>query len=516
MDMKLHSRKTFFLLLALTVVTGCRKDPFLSDLERLDRVIEQRDEYRERFEAGAVPIRQSFDKAESDSLRWVMADSLRKYYMSFSLDSVERYTRRMGLAAANREQKFRTEISGIRFLALKNMEMTALDWLYQLDTAAYDREGLRRYRLWTEVRLLIEAKHHHSKYHHVPLDTLILASRLRYAREDTVSYQGRINLAHLFAEGGDTERGLAIMKDLYDRTESLHWKAVFSNYMAYFNGLADNPDEKKHWLIMSSIHDYEAANMNYLSPYQLARILYKEGDFERSARYMRQTLTDVSVAGFNQRMRFSGPALAVVGTALDREHARSDHFLNLIILTLLVLFLAVLLLMTLLARRSRMLEKTNRLLQDANNIRDNYIIRYMTLATEYLEEPERQRKELKQILRSGGPDALVKKLRQPSGIHERYQGYFKSFDETFLKLYPDFISKVNALLSEEARFPETREAELPTELRILAAIRIGITESGEIARFLNCSPSTVYTYRSRLKAAALCGKDRFEEMIKTL
>ena len=84
MDMKLHSRKTFFLLLALTVVTGCRKDPFQSDLERLDRVIEQRDEYRERFEAGAVPIRQSFDKAESDSLRWVMAEVLYEFQSGFS------------------------------------------------------------------------------------------------------------------------------------------------------------------------------------------------------------------------------------------------------------------------------------------------------------------------------------------------------------------------------------------------------------------------------------------------
>ena len=54
-----------------------------------------------------------------------------------------------------------------------------------------------------------------------------------------------------------------------------------------------------------------------------------------------------------------------------------------------------------------------------------------------------------------------------------------------------------------------------TELRILAAIRLGITDSGRIARFLNCAPTTVYTYRTKLRNMAL-DREGFEERIRRI
>ena len=80
----------------------------------------------------------------------------------------------------------------------------------------------------------------------------------------------------------------------------------------------------------------------------------------------------------------------------------------------------------------------------------------------------------------------------------------------------DFVEKVNAMLREDSRFELQEDGELSTELRMLAAIRLGITESGKIARFLKCSPTTVYTYRTRLHRAALCGAEEFESRIRTL
>ncbi|MBQ7517671.1 MAG: transcriptional regulator, partial [Bacteroidales bacterium] len=59
----------------------------------------------------------------------------------------------------------------------------------------------------------------------------------------------------------------------------------------------------------------------------------------------------------------------------------------------------------------------------------------------------------------------------------------------------------------------TERGALSTELRILAVIRLGMKKSGEIARFLNVSPNTVYTYRAALKKASLVGEDAFEERV---
>ena len=52
-------------------------------------------------------------------------------------------------------------------------------------------------------------------------------------------------------------------------------------------------------------------------------------------------------------------------------------------------------------------------------------------------------------------------------------------------------------------------------LRILAAIRLGITDSGHIASLLNCASATVYTYRTKLRNMAL-DREGFEERIRRI
>ena len=60
------------------------------------------------------------------------------------------------------------------------------------------------------------------------------------------------------------------------------------------------------------------------------------------------------------------------------------------------------------------------------------------------------------------------------------------------------------------------EGTMPTELRILAAIRLGITESRKIAEFLNTSVNTIYTYRTKMRYDSIDGPDKFEENIKNI
>ena len=140
----------------------------------------------------------------------------------------------------------------------------------------------------------------------------------------------------------------------------------------------------------------------------------------------------------------------------------------------------------------------------------------MELSVRYIDKIGQTRNDIRALAKSDGLDAVMKALRSPSVMYNEYENYYRIFDETFLGIYPDFVEKVNALLSEDARFDLNGEKTLPTELRILAAIRIGITESGKIAKFLKCSPNTVYTYRTKLKRSAVCPKDVFEAEISKI
>ena len=105
----------------------------------------------------------------------------------------------------------------------------------------------------------------------------------------------------------------------------------------------------------------------------------------------------------------------------------------------------------------------------------------MLLATQYLGRVGEYRGELLKTAKSEGSEALMRKLRSPSDVDRDYRDFYRIFDETFLGIFPDFVEQVNALLEEPARFPVRADRTLPTELRILAVMRLGITDSGRIA-----------------------------------
>ena len=109
-----------------------------------------------------------------------------------------------------------------------------------------------------------------------------------------------------------------------------------------------------------------------------------------------------------------------------------------------------------------------------------------------------------------GLDRLLRELRSPSSTEREYKAFFNEFDTVFLSIYPDFIEQINALLHETERLKSTK---LNTEFRLLAVIRLGITDNAQIAQFLHISINTVYTYRNRLRNAATIPPQEFEKRI---
>ena len=71
------------------------------------------------------------------------------------------------------------------------------------------------------------------------------------------------------------------------------------------------------------------------------------------------------------------------------------------------------------------------------------------------------------------------------------------------------------LPNESFAFNEGESKRLTTELRILALIRLGISDNQEIADILRSSITTIYTYRSKLKARAV-NKDSFEDDVRKI
>ena len=74
---------------------------------------------------------------------------------------------------------------------------------------------------------------------------------------------------------------------------------------------------------------------------------------------------------------------------------------------------------------------------------------------------------------------------------------------------------MNALLRSDSQIELKEGKRLNTELRILALMRLGITDSSKVQKFLRCSSSTVYNYRTNMRNKAK-KRDTFEEDIMKL
>ena len=71
----------------------------------------------------------------------------------------------------------------------------------------------------------------------------------------------------------------------------------------------------------------------------------------------------------------------------------------------------------------------------------------------------------------------------------------------------------NSYFKEEDRSVLKEEQLLNTELRIFALIRMGIHDTEKIAKILNYSVNTIYTYKTKVKSKSLLPNDEFEKKI---
>lgn len=142
------------------------------------------------------------------------------------------------------------------------------------------------------------------------------------------------------------------------------------------------------------------------------------------------------------------------------------------------------------------LRKINYDLREANAAKEEYLGLFLSMCSGYL-------------------DKLRKTLTRDQ-YESELKNFYKTFDTSFLSLYPSFVEDLNSLLKEEGRIVLKEGEMLNTELRIFALIKLGITQSSHIASLLRYSVNTIYNYRAQVKNAALEDRGNFEDMVKKI
>jgi hypothetical protein len=332
----------------------------------------------------------------------------------------------------------------------------------------------------------------------------------------------------LLVEGKASSALELLDADLADTSEE-YKRYIYINKSEAHRQLGDDRSYT-YYLALAAIGDIQNGVREYMALPALARELYEEGDVSRAYRYLFCSLEDATSCKARLRAIETGSILPIIDKAYkDQESAqhRTERIMMLVLILFSLVLASVLLLLhhqngKLNSARSHLLEANDHLQQSneelakADKVKEEYIAIYLDKCRGYLEALQKYRRDLLKLAKSKQNEALLKRLDSSDLMDAEQQRFYKDFDEAFLNIHPHFVERFNALLEEGHELVPKRGELLTTELRIFALIRLGVSDTGSIAQFLNYSPSTVYNYRSRVKSHARGGKESFESAVMTI
>ena len=101
------------------------------------------------------------------------------------------------------------------------------------------------------------------------------------------------------------------------------------------------------------------------------------------------------------------------------------------------------------------------------------------------------------------------------GVRREQARMYASFDSACLKLFPNFIDEFNKLMRPGEGISLSGD-KLPTEARVFALMRLGITGTADIAQYLCLSVNTVYVYKAKVKSRAAIDKNSFDAAVMSI
>lgn len=297
-------------------------------------------------------------------------------------------------------------------------------------------------------------------------------------------------------------------------------------------------------LSLSSIADIRSAIKDHASLWMLAQALLDRGDLERAHQYMNFSWTESKF--YNARLRAwqSADDLSLIDDTyqlmLRQRNSELKIYILIVSLLSLLLFIALcyiyrqvkhlrtarqnlLKVNTQLENLNKELQKINFSLQTANKdlaesnqIKEVYIARFIKLCSTYVDHLDTYRRMVHKKVLTNQITELLHLTRSNSILEEALNELYENFDSAFLNLFPNFIEQFNSLLQENEQIRPKKNNTLNTELRIFALIRLGITDSSQIAEFLHYSVNTIYNYRAKVKNKARISREDFEEVIANI
>lgn len=537
----------FALLLAMLPIRA--QQPTLSALlDRLDEAIEKRNDVAQAKEQKIAQLHSLLQRSQP-SARLELAITLFNEYKDYRTDSALHYAKmaydlasRPDLASPSRQQRALIELASCYsvygdYAKADDALATVAPNLLPENRVHYYNALLLLY-IWRADYARASEERDTYYQHVIPLRDSVLV----YETDPIMRIQQHsLRIIDSDLEGAKNELRAA-MPQVIGKSE--YERYLCNSLASCYKRLGDR-DSACYYYALSATADMLCGIQEHSSLRELALLLFDKGDVTHAYRYTNCCLEDARRCGAQLRMvQMAGDMPSIMIT-----------YQNLVSRQKLLLYVAIGILCILLfiiggytvymhritrrlhhARQDLMtandalqqqqtqledsLAQTrtaNNHLREANHVKESFVAQYMAQCMQSLEHLEAYRHHLLHIA-TGGANVtkIVAELRDSSMADTERKAFIERFDRSFLSLFPTFIEEFNALLAPEHRIVLPEGKLMNTELRIHALIRLGITESDDIAGFIGKSVKTVYNYRAQMRNKAIGDRDTFDAQVADL
>ena len=455
------------LVLSLGIIYSCHEseNPLSDDFEQLDITLERMGEYVSLKEQKIAAIEGLLHSDEMPDLqKYHIYGQLYEEYVAFQFDKAKEMLECQEAIAKELGDRSRLNSAYLKKAMLyttAGMFLEANHVFEQLDTTEFD---YHQKISWYDARQ--KFLHDYSEYVRSSGITVPGTGNIR-------SYQDKI-LANT-PENSSLCRHIRIMRliearrfeEAYDENmkiiETLNPDIRDYAVQTYWQGfICENlqrDEEAVRWWIKSAMCDVRAAIKDNASLSSIALKLINPEDTDRAFRYLRISLDDALYYNAKLRKVQIASAFPLVEKAYYESQIRQRKVLGLAMAVLFVLAVLFMLFAVFamrlhikgkrsakmieaqnrrlaesfesIAQAEAVLKKTNMELTEANAAKEEYLGLFLSMCSGYLDK--------------------LKKTISREQYESELRNFYKTFDTSFLQLYPTFVDDFNSLLKEEAR-----------------------------------------------------------------
>lgn len=508
------------LIICLSSQAAARPLQLAAAIDSLDAVIEQRNRFKEDRARMLDSLKQRLSFTKGLQRVGLLRD-ISIVYNDIDVDSAFKYLfEGYNLARKLGDDRMR-EMAQIDYAWLLNRTLLfsdAIATLDSVDTELLDDRGRIHY-----YSTLGRSNMNAAERHPGPHIRQRLRSNAREAFDSLNNYFPAGSLEHRLTEAqidylkDNFTMGAGELNDILDEITPEHpaYAIVTGMLARYYKDKEQKRDNYLYYLTLSAIHDVHTANGEPQSLVTLAGELSSDGDTDRAYKYLMAAAETLNASKSALLGTTLLQPLSIVNKRIREREVHERHNLTLILigLSLLVILSLGIVLYERNKRRNMRLRESR--LREAIATRNLYINQLLEVCAVYVEGLEDFNRLVGRKLKTGQSKDLYQMIESGKIIQEQAERFFTVFDAAVLKIFPTFTEDINSLLQPDKKIAPAAPDKLTPEQRIVAFMRLGVTDSVRISKFLGLSLNTVYTYRTRIKSRAI-DRDNFEKNIREM